>query len=320
MSTSSAEHLFDPGDDLLRFLPEGPYPCGPDRFSWVAIQHGPNGTVGSLNLYDLRSKTNQSYPLPGRPGFAFPTDRGRFVVGCERQVGIYNPSDGTWAPFIDGVDANVAGTIINDGVTWDGNLIFGTKDLEFKTKKAGLYLWRRADRRLIPLRSDQICSNGKCVVPVDEHQVLLYDIDSPTRQVVVYQIDMRTGQSDAPRVAVDLSHEAGVPDGMTMTPDGKSVIISLYQPDPAPVGRTLQIALASGQVEHIWTTQGSPQATCPQWVCKDGKAALVITTAVEHMPATRRGEAPNAGSLFLVETEIPWSETTFGRLAPVFLE
>jgi sugar lactone lactonase YvrE len=312
--------LFDPGDEALRFLPEGPYPYGPDRFSWVAIQHGPSATVGSLNIYDLRTKTNTSHVLPGRPGFAFPTDRGRFVVGCERSVGIFDPNDASWSPFISGVDADVSGTIINDGVTWDGNLIFGTKDLEFKTKKAGLYLWRRSDRKLFPLRSDQICSNGKCVVPIDDREVMLYDIDSPTRQVVVYRIDMTTGHCDVPRVAVDLSVEAGVPDGMTMTPDGRSLIISLYQPDPAPVGRTLQISLDSGQIEHVWTTHGSPQATCPQWISKEGQAALVITTAVEHMPASRRDGAPNAGKLFLAEVGIPWSDATFGRLTPVFLE
>jgi hypothetical protein len=62
-----AELFFDPGSESLRFLPEGPYPLGSDRFSWVAIQHGAEASVGSLNIYDAKSWVNQSYALAGRP-------------------------------------------------------------------------------------------------------------------------------------------------------------------------------------------------------------------------------------------------------------
>lgn len=320
MSLHNAELLFQPDSDALRFLPEGPYPCGPNRFSWVAIQHGPSAKHGSINIYDWNTKTNTTHELPGRPGFAFPTDRGNFVVGCEREVGIYSPTDRTWKPFLHDVDGHTSGTIINDGITWDGNLIFGTKDLEFKTKKAGLYLWRRLDRRLIQLRSDQICSNGKCVVPRTDGGIDLYDIDSPTRQVILYRIDVETGSAERNRIVVDLTDDPGVPDGMTMTPNGKSLIISLYNPNPAPVGRTIQVAIDDGRLEEEWLSEGSPQATCPQWVSKDGKAVLVITTAVEFMPGDRRAASPFAGSLFCVPTDHAWSPDSFGRMTPLFLE
>lgn len=302
------------------FLPEGPYPCGPDRFSWVAIQHGVGATCGSINIFDCKTGINTTYELPGRPGFAFATDRGNFVVGCERALGLYHPTDGSWHPFQDGIDADTTGTIINDGVTWDGNLIFGTKDLEFKTKKAGLYLWRRSDRQLIRLRSDQVCSNGKFVVRGAGNCVDLYDLDTPTRRLVCYRIDVDAGTSDEGRVVIDLSDQIGFPDGMTVTPDGTSAIISLYNPDPAPTGRTIQIDLASGQVRQVWETPGSPQATCPQWVACKGFARLVITTAVEFMPEDRRSQAPNAGCLFFVDTDQPWDQDHFGRLTPLFLE
>jgi len=320
VSLHNAELLLHPDSDALRFLPEGPYPCGPNRFSWVAIQHGPNAKHGSINIYDWNTKTNTTHELPGRPGFAFPTDRGNFVVGCEREVGIYCPTDRSWKPFVHDVDGHTSGTIINDGITWDGNLIFGTKDLEFKTKKAGLYLWRHSDRRLIQLRSDQICSNGKCVVPRSDGGIDLYDIDSPTRQVILYKVDVEAGSAERNRIVVDLTNDPGVPDGMTMTPNGKSLIISLYNPNPAPVGRTIQVAIDDGRLEEEWLSEGSPQATCPQWVSKDGKAVLVITTAVEFMPGDRRSASPFAGSLFCVPTDQAWSPDSFGRMTPLFLE
>jgi sugar lactone lactonase YvrE len=320
VSVQQVRLLLDPGSEALRFLPEGPYPVDSDRFSWVAIQHGAGATHGSLNIYDFRTASNQSFDLPGRPGFAFPTDRGNFVVGCERSVGIFSPSKGTWEPFIQGVDSNVSGTIINDGLVWEGNLLFGTKDLEFKTKKAGLYLWRRRDRQLIQLRDDQICSNGKVVLPREDGAVDLLDIDTPTRKVVAYRLDIEGGRIDSGRVALDLSDQVGFPDGMTMTLDGKSLIISLYNPDAAAFGRTIQVGIESRRVEQEWHTPQSPQATCPQWVLRNGALSLVITTAVEHMPADRRNDSSNAGCLFEALTTQLADFSILRRFLPLFIE
>ena len=320
MSDFEACLLLDPGSESLRFLPEGPYPIDENRFSWVAIQHGPTATVGSLNIYDFKTGQNQSHELPGRPGFAFPTDRGNFVVGAERSIGIFRPEDGSWHPFVEGVDSGVAGTIINDGVLWDGNLIFGTKDLEFKTKKAGLYLWRRSDRRLIQLRDDQICSNGKVVLPREDGAVDLFDIDSPTRKVVAYRLDIERGQVDTGRLVVDLAEQLGVPDGMTVTPDWKSLIISLYNPQAASFGRTIQISLADGSVERQWHTAMSPQATCPQWVMREGKLVLIITTAVEHMPEDRLDESKHAGCLFYWQAGQATELSVLRNFLPTFNE
>ena len=160
-----AKPLPAPDSDALRFLPEGPVPLGDSLFSWVGIQHGSNATAGSLNLFNLATGVNQSFDLPGRPGFAFACEAAdTFVVGCERSLGLFNTATGSWQPFCDGIDADVDNTIINDGMIYEDNLIFGTKDLEFATKKAGLYLYRGSDKQLIRLRDDQICSNGKAIL------------------------------------------------------------------------------------------------------------------------------------------------------------
>ena len=312
--------LYSPPSSALRFLPEGPYPLGSGKFSWVAIQHGPDAGFGSVNIFDLSDKTNVSYELPGRPGFAFPTDHGNFVVGCERSVGIYSPDSNRFRPFILDIDSDCSGTIVNDGVTWDGNLIFGTKDLEFRTRKAGLYFWRGSDSTLFRLRSDQICSNGKCILSVGTAHIELLDIDSPTRKVVAYRVNTELGKIETEHVVVDLSSDPGVPDGMTMTLDGKSIIVSLYNPNAAPFGRTVQYSIATGEIEQEWQTMGSPQATCPQLIAWEGRVWLIITTAVENMPMERRNDAPQAGSLFLAETEIAFDAAAYGRLTQVFVE
>lgn len=309
-----AEVLFKPESAELRFLPEGPYALSDSQMSWVAIQHGGNGTVGSLNLLDLATRKNQSFTLPGRPGFAFPTDDPQtFVVGCERTLGFFNTADGSWLPFCEGIDADVENTIINDAVVWDGNLIFGCKELTFSIRKAGLYLWRRSDHKLIRLRHDQICSNGKAIMPKENGLLEFLDIDSPTRQIVAYDLDIDGGTLTNRRVVVDVNHEGVVPDGMILAPDRKHIIVSMYNPDEAPFGETRQYRISDGQLVHTWQLPGAPQCTCPQLVQREGKVYLVMTTAVEHMSAERQAGAANSGFLF-------WAPTAFSATAdcPIF--
>lgn len=307
MQTIEAQLLFRPDAAALRFLPEGPYPYGEQRFSWVAIQHGADATRGSLNIFDLASRQNTRYDLSGRPGFAFPTADGQaFVIGLERQLGIFQlPSAGSsesdWTELAGPVDAEVTNTIINDGTLFEGGLIFGCKDLKFEEQKAGLYLWRARDRRLIRLRADQICSNGKKVVTFDGTSTLV-DIDSPTKTVVAYSLDTDAGKLGEPRVIIDLRSVDMFPDGMVLTPDGASVIIAFYNPHEVEFGEARQYRLADSQLEFTWRVPGSPRVTCPQLIRHEGRVKLVLTTAVEHMTVEQQALHPHAGCLFIAET------------------
>lgn len=310
--TTVAELLFLPDSSEMRFLPEGPTALGIGKFSWVAIQHGADANFGSLNIYDVVSGTNQQYSLPGRPGFAKPTSTdGKFIVGCEHTLGIFDVSDSSWVSLTDEIDNDVTGTIINDGTVYGNNLVFGTKDLEFSTPKAGLYLFRGEDQGLVRLRSDQICSNGKDVVDSGAGGLALIDIDSPTKKVVRYPIDVAAGTLGESEVIVDLSNLPAVPDGMTLTPDEQSMIISFYNPNPAEYGETRQYSLFNGELEQIWRTPHSPQNTCPLLLeMSDGSVKLIITTAVEHMPAERQKSSLNAGGIFIADTSFKTSPAT----------
>lgn len=304
-----AQRLYCPESAALRFLPEGPYPTlRSSEFSWVAIQHGAQATTGSLNLLtiggaDHAETRNQSFELPGRPGFAFACDDGlTFVVGLERSLGRFTPQTGAWEVFCRGVDDDVENTIINDGLIWEDNLIFGTKDLEFKTKKAGLYLYRGTDSQLIRLRDDQICSNGKAIRSTDQGLELI-DIDSPTRQVAAYDLDIAAGTLGERRVLLDLTADPAVPDGAILTPDGEGLIVSMFHPGGAGDGETRHYDLRDGSLKTVWRTPGSPQNTCPNLIAHDGRVVLVITTAAENMSDEALQACPAAGSLFIGETD-----------------
>jgi sugar lactone lactonase YvrE len=302
MKTIDASILYRPESPELSFLPEGPYSLGNGRISWVAIQHGADSTAGSVNILDLNTGQNKCHQLPGRPGFAFPTDQhGVFVAGVERQLGLFNTESGEWHVINDQIEDDVDGTIINDGIAFDGNLLFGCKDLQFKDAKAGLYLWRAHDRTLHKLRSDQTCSNGKARLPGGGLRIV--DIDTPTKQIVEFELNLEAGSIGDPKVVVDLTSLEMFPDGMILTPDGRSIIVAFYNPNDADYGEARQYGLESGEVETVWRCEKSPQVTCPQLVRVGDDVKLVLTTAVEHMPPERQAMHLNAGCLFIGETE-----------------
>lgn len=300
--STTCDILFRPASDALKFLPEGPYQIDESRFSWVGIQHGGDSLVGSVNIFDMTAGTNQSFELPGRPGFAFPTSRdGVFVTGVERSIGLFDTSDGTFTTLATDIDCNVSNTIINDGMVFGDGLIFGCKELEFKTRKAGLY-WMAADGSTKQLRNDQICSNGKAALNDDPDALQLIDIDSPSKHIVQIEVNLTTGAVTNEKVIVDLTAEDVFPDGLIVTPDRKSLIVALYNPADPAAGEARQYGIHSGSLEHTWTCPGSPRVTCPQLIEHNGAVKLLLTTAVEHMEAEQQARHPNAGCLFVGET------------------
>ena len=157
---------------------------------------------------------------------------------------------------------------------------------------------------MIQLRSDQICSNGKALLTNQEGQHQLLDIDSPTRQLVRYSIDMNSGQLGQAEVVIDFTGDPAVPDGAVLTPDGSGIVVAMFRPEVAEFGETRLYDLASGELKTVWQTAGSPQNTCPAFVRIDGTLRLLITTAVEHMSSADQEQCPNAGQLFLAEANI----------------
>ena len=101
---------------------------------------------------------------------------------------------------------------------------------------------------------------------------------------------------------LDLTSEDRFPDGMILTPDGKSMIIAFYDPGSPPFGAARQYNLASGSVEHEWQCPMSPRVTCPQLIELDSKVKLVLTTAVEDMNDELLAKCPNSGHLFIGDT------------------
>ena len=151
------------------------------------------------------------------------------------------------------------------------------------------------------LADRQTCSNGK-VFASDARGLVLYDIDTPTRKVMRYRLDVTARTATPDGVALDLSNQVGLPDGMCDCGDG-TVIVAFYNPDFAEAGRAVRFNLSNGEAVEEWTTPGSPRVTCPLLVKRPEGVKLLLTTAAEGMPDEMRAKCPNAGCIFVADTQ-----------------
>jgi sugar lactone lactonase YvrE len=302
-----AQPLFAPATEALRHLPECPRVLRhtPNQLAWIAIQHSPTSTVGSLNVLNLDTLHNREHPLPARPGFFVETTKpGVLLVGLERRLVLYDLNTATLQEL--GVNVTTdERVLINDGLAIPGGVIFGTKHLEFNQPIAKVYHFDAHTRQVREIIDGQICSNGKFYQPAERR---LIDIDSIPRTITEYVFDSDWHIAKQ-RPVVDPASLPAIPDGLRPCPFGETVIVAYYNPDSKADGLAQQFDIAGGKVVNHWRLPGSPRVTCPEFFVRDGRVCLLFTTAVEGMPADERPHAPRAGDLF-------WAETPYTQLPP----
>jgi len=304
--------FYKPESEDLRFLPEGPrvlqnFGGADSLLGWVAIQYGAAKLRGSFNLLNLETRVNQTFELPGRPGFFAETSRsGVVVVGMERRLVLLDLKTGG----VEETGIDVTGddrVIINDGIPIPGGLLFGTKHLEFNQKIAALYRYDCSSKRVVELVGKQICSNGKFFLESPGSQdntdgPMVIDIDSPPKTISRYVFDTDFQKVLQHSLVTPPESLPAVPDGMRPGPDGSSIVVAYYNPDPVDTGLAQEIRLSDGAVLTEWTFPGSPRVTCPEFAELDGKVCLIFTTADEGMDDATRAISPQAGTLFYAET------------------
>jgi hypothetical protein len=306
-----AQSYFEPTSEELRFLPEGPrvlrnHPGGA-QLGWVAIQHAADLLEGSINVLDLVSGRNRTWPLPGRPGFFAETTRpGVLLIGLERRLVYFDLLTGGLEET--GIQVTTdERVIINDGLAVDGGVLFGTKHFEFNQPIAALYFFDSATRRVHTVLGGEICSNGK-FLRRDAESATLIEVDSAPKAITRYRLDARLEHvlEQSPVTAADCL--PAIPDGLRPSPgrenepEGESVIVAFYNPGSVADGVAQQLRLSDGAVLCEWHIPGSPRVTCPEFLEVEGKVKLVFTTAVEGMPAATRRLAFGAGNMYIADT------------------
>ena len=309
MKNYACRPFYKPESEELRFLPEGPrvlrnFGRPQSLLGWVAIQYGTDKFRGSFNLLNLKTRANQTFELPGRPGFFAETSQsGTVVVGLERRLLLLDLQTGR----VDETGIDVSDddrVIINDGIPIPSGLLFGTKHLEFNLKIAALYRYDCGSKQVVQLVDQQICSNGKFFADGIDGGPTVIDIDSPPKTISRYLFDGGFEKVLQHTLVTPPESLPAVPDGMRPGPDGSSIVVAYYNPDPVDQGLAQEIRLSDGAVLTQWTFPGSPRVTCPEFVELDGRVCLIFTTADEGMDDETRAISPEAGTLF-------WAETPF---------
>lgn len=307
MRTTTARSFIVPEDDEDRFLPEGPRLVtvdGREALAWVNIQTAADCPRGAIHVRFWDDGEEAMWNLTGRPGFLLATTRpGTLLVGMEKEIGTLDLETNAFTALARIPDDNPR-TCINDGEVLPGGegVVFGTKDTLFQEGLGHLYLFTAADSRITILAPGQICSNGKVIERDSRGNLVLLDIDSPTRIVTRYRLDVAARKIVPAGVALDLKSESAFPDGMCAA-GVSSVIVAFYDPARRTHGRAVRYDLRTGAAMEEWTTPAAPRVTCPLLVKRPDGVKLILTTATEGMEPADFATAPNSGNLFLAATE-----------------
>ncbi len=74
-----------------------------------------------------------------------------------------------------------------------------------QNQKSWPVLVPRSRQEVDSTSDDQICSNGKAVIEQPDGKLWLLDIDTPTRKIVRYELDIDAGKVSNEVTAVDLA-------------------------------------------------------------------------------------------------------------------
>ena len=311
MRSTEARVYIEFTEETDRYLPEGPRWLTVEErpaLVWVNIQLSADVREGGINVHfpGTDGSNDAGLPCPGRVGFVLPLDgEDQVLVGVEKGLRLCDLAESGWTDPLATIPDDNPRTIMNDAEIVPGGkaIVFGTKDTQFdkEAKLAHLYLYTVDDNRITVLADKQVCSNGK-VFASDARGLILYDIDTPTKQIRRYRLDMAARTATLEGTAVDLANEVGSPDGMTGCGDG-TAIVAFYNHEFAEKGRAVRFNLTTGEAVEEWTTPGSPRVTCPLLVQRPDGVKLILTTATEGMEAAMRAKCPNAGFLFIADTQ-----------------
>jgi len=288
------------------YLAEGPYVVKyPNSwnsgtvFSFVNIQTGPN-QPGQLHIVDTANWSHVVHDLPEPVGFAFPTtDETKFVVGLGKGLALYDTSSKKVTRLVD--DLKEGDTLVNDALLVDEGIVFGTKHLKTPQKLAGLWYYSYSHRVPLLLMPNLKISNGMDTIQDEKGVTWLVHVDTPDGVIKKYPFDPKTGKFDfaSGQVIVDVRGTNSGPDGLTLSPDKKHLIVALWNDDEeATQGEAHQYNVQTGQLERIFVVPGAPRVTCPILV----KDKVILTTAWEGSLKLKNAQ-PNSGRIFIADTK-----------------
>ncbi len=265
-------------------LGEGPvWDAANNSIYWVDI------LPGDIHRYSLADNKHTIFNVGQMVGAVALRKKGGLITAMQNGFAFVDFDNKTVEPIAD-PEAGLPGNRFNDGKCDPaGRFWAGTMPLNEKEPTGSLYM---LDTNLdVTLKVPNVTiSNG---LAWSSDGSVMYYIDTPTRYIVAYDFDITTGDISNKRIAVDVHHEKGYPDGMTIDTDGMLWVAyyggwEIVQYNPR-TGEALQhIAFPVANVTCC--TFGGPSLT-----------DMYVTTAKKELIEDEKNKQPLAGCLFVIK-------------------
>ncbi|WP_088049445.1 SMP-30/gluconolactonase/LRE family protein [Virgibacillus dakarensis] len=251
----------------------------------------------NLHQYSLKTKENRTFKFNKYLSSVAVRKSGGLILTLEDGFYFYNTKNDELM-LLQYTESNQPNNRFNDGKCDPGGRFWaGTMDKNAEKYKGSLYCMNnifKVDKVL----SDLSIPNG---IAWDIKKKKMYFIDSPSRQILVFDYDMGSGDIRNKRVAVTISEGQGLPDGMTIDEEGMIWVahfgggkVSRWDPK---YGRCLQnIYIPTSNVTSC--VFGGEEM-------KD----LYITTARQDLAKDELEREPLAGNIFCIKTNFKGAPT-----------
>ena len=255
---------FDLFSDYSCELGEGPFwDSKRSRLHWVDI-------IGKKIIsQNLDGSNIHALEVDGNPGCVVLSDDGTMVAGVDNQISSLDGGGNLLKVLADTKEGS--GLRFNDGkCDPSGRFWVGSMDRKEKNKLGSLYSWNSIEG-LVNREQGVTVSNGMGWSTDDS---LFYYIDSPTREVSVYDFDLSTGSINNKRRFMSFTEEDGFPDGMTIDNEGRLWIafwggskIMCVNPDSKaieevvsfPVSKITSCAFGGEKMDQLFITSAKVQ-------------------------------------------------------------
>ena len=255
---------FDLFSDYSCELGEGPFwDSKKSRLHWVDI-------IGEKIIsQNLDGSNIHALEVDGNPGCVVLSDEGTMVAGVDNQISSFDGGGNLLKVLADTKEGS--GLRFNDGkCDPTGRFWVGSMDRKEKNKLGSLYSWNSIEG-LVNREQGMTVSNGMGWSPDNS---LFYYIDSPTREVSIYDFDLSTGSINNKRRFISFNKEDGFPDGMTIDNEGRLWIafwggskIMCVNPDSKaieevvnfPVSKVTSCAFGGEKMDRLFITSAKVQ-------------------------------------------------------------
>jgi sugar lactone lactonase YvrE len=257
-------------------LGEGPiWSANTNSVTWTDI------TQNTFHTADIDTGKTMSFGVPSMVGAIAHSKDGSYIAATQKgfaRIGV----DGKYSPLHSFLPDDMR---MNDGkVDPSGRFWAGSMALSFEKGRGSLYVLEK-DNSYRNILDDITLSNGMGWSPDAQY---FYYIDSVPGVLKRFDYDLYTGHVSNPKDLITFDPSSGIPDGMSMSSDGK-IVIALWD------GGRIEIYEPSGEKVSEITLGVSRPTSCT--FAGPNRDILIVSTASQGI---NRADEPLSGKILAV--------------------